>query len=163
MNTESDSPALLVPTCPWCNRPFTPRRDGGKAQRFCRPACRRAYDAAGRRWVAEAIAGGMLTLGALRNGAAATRALAGGGKIPSETPPPPPQPPDLVLGGLLAAVDAPAPVASAARLDEAAELLGALLAAVQSEGWHSLAAAMPQELFDRLKRWRAGRLAKDRA
>jgi hypothetical protein len=52
-------------------------------------------------------------------------------------------------------------VASAARLDEAAELLGALLA-VQSEGWHSLAAAMSQELFDRLKRWRTVRLAKDR-
>jgi hypothetical protein len=53
-------------------------------------------------------------------------------------------------------------VAPAARLDEAAEFLGALLA-VPSEGWHPLAAAMSQELFHRLKRWRAIRLAKDRA
>ena len=35
-------------------------RAGGKEQRFCRPVCRRAYDAAGRRFVAEAIACGLL-------------------------------------------------------------------------------------------------------
>lgn len=61
--------------CLWCGRGFTPRVDGGKRQVFCREACRRAFDAAGRQWVAEAIAGGMLTVDALRNGAAATRAL----------------------------------------------------------------------------------------
>jgi hypothetical protein len=42
--------------CLWCGNGFTPRRDGGKRQVFCCPACRRAFDAAGRRWVAEAIA-----------------------------------------------------------------------------------------------------------
>ena len=41
------------------------------------------------------------------------------------------------------------------------KLLSALLA-VQSEGWHALAAAMSDELFDRLKRWHAPRLAKNR-
>jgi len=39
-------------TCAWCGRPFTPRCDGGKRQRFCREVCRRIFDAAGRRWVA---------------------------------------------------------------------------------------------------------------
>ena len=44
------------PLCLWCGKQFTPRRDGGKRQVFCREACRRAFDAAGRRWVGEAIA-----------------------------------------------------------------------------------------------------------
>jgi hypothetical protein len=52
-----------------------------------------------------------------------------------------------------------APVAPAERPDEAAELLSALLS-VTSEGWYPLAAAMSQELFDRLKRWHAARLTK---
>jgi hypothetical protein len=77
---------MTAAKCLWCNRVFTPRATGGKGQRFCRPACRRAFDAAGRRWVAEAIAAGMLTVGALRSGAAATRALAGAGGTPHEAP-----------------------------------------------------------------------------
>ena len=52
-------------------------------------------------------------------------------------------------------------MAPAARLDEAAEFLGALLA-VPSEGWHALAAAMSQELFDGLKHWQATRLVNNR-
>jgi hypothetical protein len=62
-------------SCLWCGSTFTPRATGGHAQRFCRPTCRRAFDAAGRRWVAEAIASGTLPLDVLRSGAAATRAL----------------------------------------------------------------------------------------
>ena len=65
--------------CTWCNSSYAPRATGGHVQRFCRPVCRRAFDAAGRRWVAEAIAAGMLTVDALRNGAATTRALLPGG------------------------------------------------------------------------------------
>jgi hypothetical protein len=42
---------------------------------FCRPACRRGFDAAGRRWVAEAIATGVLTAQELKNGPDTTRAL----------------------------------------------------------------------------------------
>ena len=64
--------------CGWCGKGFAPRRDGGKRQVFCRPAWRRAFDAAGRRWVAEMIAAGVLTVAALRNGAAATRGLVPG-------------------------------------------------------------------------------------
>jgi hypothetical protein len=42
---------------------------------FCCPVCRRAFDAAGRQWVAEAIATGVLTVDALKNGPVSTRAL----------------------------------------------------------------------------------------
>ena len=70
--------------CLWCGNGFTPRRDGGKPQVYCREACRRSLDAAGRRWVAEAIASGMLTVDALRNGPGVTRAL-----LPGAISPPP--------------------------------------------------------------------------
>jgi hypothetical protein len=132
--------------CLWCGKRFTPRRDGGKRQVFCRTACRRAFDAAGRRWVAEALAGGTLTLDSLRNGAAATRAL-----LPGVISPVPVSEPQK-----------PAPVAPAERPGEAAELLHALLS-VSSDGWPALAAAMSDDLFDRLKRWHAPRLAKNSA
>src|SRR5690349_7973976 len=68
--------------CLWCERAFTPRASGGKPQHFCRSACRRALDAAGRRWIAMALGDGQLTIDTLRNGAAATRALAEEGKPP---------------------------------------------------------------------------------
>jgi hypothetical protein len=54
--------------CLWCGSRFERRNDGGKAQRFCRPACRYALDAAGRRWIAGALASGDLTSDMLRNG-----------------------------------------------------------------------------------------------
>jgi hypothetical protein len=43
-------------------------------QRFCRPACRRALDAAGRRWIAGALASGALTPDDVRDGSPTTRA-----------------------------------------------------------------------------------------
>ena len=42
------SPAQLSLRCDWCDRPFLPRRSGGRAQRFCLAVCRRAHDAAAR-------------------------------------------------------------------------------------------------------------------
>ena len=39
-------------------RAFLPGATGAKRQTFCRLACRRAFDAAGRRWVAEATPAG---------------------------------------------------------------------------------------------------------
>ena len=61
--------------CPWCDRPFRPRQDGGKQQKFCRSSCRRAFHGAARAWVLDAIASGALTLADIRSGSAATRAL----------------------------------------------------------------------------------------
>jgi hypothetical protein len=60
--------------CPWCTRLFRPRR-GGHAQRFCCPACRRAFHGAVRAWVLDRIGSGALTLADIRSGSAATRAL----------------------------------------------------------------------------------------
>jgi hypothetical protein len=123
--------------CAWCSRTFTPRVTGGHAQRFCRPACRRAIDAAARRWAAKAIAAGMLTVDVLRNGAATTRALP-----PGAIPPTP--------------IDEPQDEAPAASADSAAELLGDFLVALvelPGDGWPDLAAALPDEIFDRLDRY----------
>ena len=96
--------------CGWCEKGFTPRRDGGKRQVFCRPACRRAFDAAGRRFVAEAITCGLLSLDQIRNGAAATRALLPGAISPAPITPPHP-------------VHSAAPVAPPERCDDAADRL----------------------------------------
>jgi len=95
--------------------------------------------------VARQLDGTVLTVGSLRGGHAATRALL----------------PRVISPAPVHASRKPAPVAPAESLREAAELLGELLA-VPSEGWHALAAAMSQELFDGLKRWHAACLAKNR-
>jgi hypothetical protein len=90
--------------------------------------------------VAEAIATGTLTLGALRNGAEATRAL-----LPGVIPPAAiSEPPDA------------APAASTDGAEDVDELLGDLLVALvelPGDGWPDLAAALPDELFDRLDRY----------
>ena len=86
---------MSVTKCRWCGRAFTPRATGGKAQRVCRPACRRAFDAAGRRWVAWALAAGILTIPDLRNAPGTTCALGGMREIPPETDRPVPKPPDI--------------------------------------------------------------------
>ena len=78
-------------TCLWCGRGFTPRATGGKTQRFCRPRCRRAFDAAGRRWIAVALTSGALTIAhlksPLKNDLRATRALLPGAVSPVAVPP----------------------------------------------------------------------------
>ena len=62
-------------SCCRCERLFHPRQSGGRPQKFCGPSCRRAFHAAGRTWVLDAIASGALTLADIRSGSAATRAL----------------------------------------------------------------------------------------
>jgi hypothetical protein len=51
------------------------RPSGGRAQRFCRSACRRKFHAAVRRWGLDAVGTGALTIADIRNGSATTRAL----------------------------------------------------------------------------------------
>jgi hypothetical protein len=62
-------------SCPWCDRPFQARRDGGKRQVFCRTACRRAFHAAARNWVLAGLAAGHIAISDIKNGLPATRAL----------------------------------------------------------------------------------------
>ena len=133
-----------APACLWCGRPFQARR-GGSPQRFCCGAHRMAFWSALRRWAERAVAAGALTVDHIRSGDPAACTLLPGGNSPASKHAP----------------KKPASLAPAARPDEAAKLLLALLA-VQSEGWQALADAMSQGLFDRLKRWHAPRLAKSR-
>jgi hypothetical protein len=120
--------------CRWCGNAFMPRTSGGKPQTFCRPAHRRAYDRAGRQYVASALADGTLILDALRNRHAAT--------------------PALLLAGI-----SPAPMERGA---DAAELLDELLRVLLSlpeVAWLRATRKMPAELFERLDRWIEARLA----
>ncbi len=82
-----------APSCPWCDRPFQTRRDGGKRQVFCRTACRRAFHAAARNWVLAGLAAGHIAISDVKNGPPATRALSGRAISPfpkHEGPPPRP-------------------------------------------------------------------------
>jgi hypothetical protein len=83
--------------CPWCDQTFRPRQSGGHAQRFCRPSCRRAFHAAVRSWVLDAIADGVLTVAEIRNGAPATRALLPAAVSPAPVGEAPPQHPAPVV------------------------------------------------------------------
>jgi hypothetical protein len=132
--------------CGWCGRAFAPRRDGGKPQVFCRPVCRRGFDSAGRRWVSEAIASGVLAIDALRKGAAATRALLPGAISPAS----------------ISEAEEPAHVAPAKPLDEAAGLLNDFLIALiglPGVAWPDIAIALPDELYDRIDRYLGNHLS----
>jgi hypothetical protein len=72
-----------APSCPWCDRPFQTRRDGGKRQVFCRAACRRAFHAAARSWVLGELAAGHIAISDVKNGPLTTRALSGSEISPS--------------------------------------------------------------------------------
>ena len=69
------SPAELSLRCDWCDRPFLPRRSGGRAQRFCLPACRRAHDAAARARGRAEIESERTTVASVVSGPRTTRAL----------------------------------------------------------------------------------------
>ena len=66
----------MTSTCLWCETDFEPRVSGGKAQRFCRPACRRAFDTACRKYLAAEVEAGRLQVSEL-SGPQPIHALAG--------------------------------------------------------------------------------------
>jgi hypothetical protein len=67
--------------CPWCTTEFKPRR-GGSAQRFCSGRCRTACWSALRRWGERAVAAGVLSIDAVRNGRPEAYTLHGTAKAP---------------------------------------------------------------------------------
>jgi hypothetical protein len=71
------------PTCPWCGKPFTPRRGGGSRQTFCGADCRHRFHAGARQWAEGAIAAGLLTIDDLKNGPGTACTLVGGAEQPS--------------------------------------------------------------------------------
>lgn len=59
-------------TCPWCGDSFRPPKVvHGKPQKFCSSWCRAGFWKAARRWVANAVACGLLTTDAIKAGGAA--------------------------------------------------------------------------------------------
>jgi len=135
------------PRCQWCDGSFEPRSDGGKAQRFCRPACRRALDAAGRRLITAALASGTLTIVGLKDGSAATRALLAGAisAVPI---------PEAEETTLVAPAESPD--------DDTAALLDDLLIALlelPGDAWSDIAVALPDELYDRIDYYVEARLS----
>ena len=52
---------MTRPRCPWCDWPFTPRRTGGRLQRFCSERCRRRLERELRAWARQQIAEGGIT------------------------------------------------------------------------------------------------------
>lgn len=57
---------MTVNRCIWCEKPFTSRRTGGKAQTYCSRACREAFHAATRSWAKKAIEKGELSVADLK-------------------------------------------------------------------------------------------------
>jgi hypothetical protein len=134
--------------CVWCGRLFGARR-GGSRQIFCCSRHRHAFHSAARRWAERAVAAGTLTVDHIRiNDPAACTLLLGG---ISSVPVPGPQ--------------GAAPVALGDSAEEAAELLDDFLIALLvdlPDIWDDLAAALPDEIYDRIDRYLEGRLSEDR-
>ena len=133
------------PRCLWCGRPFRVRR-GGSPQRFCSAAHRMAFWSALRRWAERAVAAGMLTVADINNGAAVACTLPPGGILPAA----------------ISLAQKAAPVPPAASPDGANKLLDDFLIALldlPGDTWPDLAAALPNELFDRIDRYLEARLS----
>jgi hypothetical protein len=110
--------------CLWCSRPFRPRESGGRAQRFCRPSCRRAFHAGTRAWALDELAARRVSIGDFKNSLHATRALvpaAFSGSAVQEAPRQLPVP------------EAPPDEAAALQSDELGALLGDILDTLSTE------------------------------
>jgi hypothetical protein len=68
-----------IATCFKRGRSFGPRQTGGRAQRFFKMSCRRAFHDGARRWVLDALGAGVLALGDIKNGFQPTCALSQAG------------------------------------------------------------------------------------
>jgi hypothetical protein len=54
--------APVAGRCPWCDRSLPRGRRHGSARRFCRQACRHAFQTAARRWAVQQWERGMVTI-----------------------------------------------------------------------------------------------------
>lgn len=77
--------------CPWCSAPFSPRRDGGKHQRFCDSKCRRAFSRAAYAYALKATEAGVLTRTALENALYRNAAFVPDGQVGSASTQPSPR------------------------------------------------------------------------
>ena len=53
-------------TCQWCGSKFTPRKTGGRPQKFCSNSCRVAFFSAARKFAVDALEDGRITLDELK-------------------------------------------------------------------------------------------------
>ena len=58
--------AVTTRACTWCGDPYTPRKTGGRPQRFCSEGCRRAFGSGCRAWAGALLASGLLPVSALK-------------------------------------------------------------------------------------------------
>jgi hypothetical protein len=70
---------------PWCSGQFKARRSGSP-KRFCSAGCRSAFWSALRLWGKDALATGVLTIDAVRNGPQEACTLVGDAKAPQRYP-----------------------------------------------------------------------------
>ena len=108
--------------------------------RFCCATHRTAFWSALRRWAERAVAVGALTVDQIRNADPAACTVLPGGKALAPIP----------------QAQKPAPAASAERPEEATELLDDLLLALfdlPGDAWPDLAAALPDEIYDRIDQY----------
>ena len=56
----------LCTFCTWCGTEYSPRSNGGSAQRFCSAPCRRAFDSACRIWAGAEYEAERVSIFALR-------------------------------------------------------------------------------------------------
>jgi hypothetical protein len=141
--SDGAEPAVNVTStstaCLWCGRPF-PARRGGSPKRFCCATHRTAFWSALRRWAERAVAVGALTVDQIRNADPAACTVLPGGKAPAPRSP----------------AEKATFVASAERLDDTEELLDDLLLALfdlPGDAWPDLAAALTDELYNRIDQY----------
>lgn len=65
-SSSSSSERSIGSMCDWCGKAFSPRTSGGHPQRFCRPTCQKAFHAAGRDWLKQALVDGRVTIRELK-------------------------------------------------------------------------------------------------
>ena len=58
---------MKIRPCMWCGEPFTPRKTGGKPQRFCSDRCRKEFHRACRIWAEAQVWFGELPVSALKH------------------------------------------------------------------------------------------------
>lgn len=72
-------------SCLWCGKNFEGRR-GGSPQRFCSPMHRAEFHSAARRFAEQAVAAGIVTLDAIRDGNLRARTLIPSAISPATAP-----------------------------------------------------------------------------
>jgi hypothetical protein len=125
-------------SCRWCGRAFMPRR-GGSAGKFCCARHRTLFWTACRKWAERAVSLRLLSVADLNADPAACTLLTG-----------------VISPAPILEVAEPGPLVQVTSPEEAADLLDNFLIALldlsgdEWDAWMDVAAALPDELYDRI-------------